>query len=241
MDEFDVDNIIEEFKQPDGQSDGQPDGQPDEQPDELFEYSTVEEDAAAAKAKAEKAAKVRLEIYDWIHCIVTALICGILIFVFVGRTIGVEGSSMRNTLEHHDRVIMHNLFYSPKKGDIVVFQSVNGERFRSVPLVKRVIATAGDSVDIDFSTGNVFINGAIIDEPYIRALTTTSEGFEGPITIPDGFIFVMGDNRNSSKDSRSSDVGLVDTRYVLGRVVFLMFPGDGVDEVRDWKRIGVVK
>lgn len=186
-------------------------------------------------------AKTRMEVYDWIQCFVTALVCGILIFIFVGRTIGIEGSSMVDTLRNKDRVVMHNLFYTPEKGDIIVFQSKTEERFHDVPLVKRVIATAGDTVDIDFTTGDVFINGRVIYEPYIHTLTTASEGFEGPVTVPRGYVFVMGDNRNSSIDSRNSDVGLVDTRYILGRVIFLLIPGESDSQPRDWSRFGVIR
>lgn len=185
--------------------------------------------------------KTRMELYDWIQCFVTALICGVLIFIFVGRTIGVEGSSMVDTLRNRDRVVMYNLFYTPQKGDIVVFQSKTEERFHDVPLVKRVIAAAGDTIDINFNTGDVTVNGEVIFEPYIHTMTTLSEGFEGPVTIPEGYVFVMGDNRNSSVDSRDSDVGLVDTRFILGRVFFLLIPGDNPEQPRDWSRFGGIR
>lgn len=216
----------------------------------LFEYSAenIDEDSEENEETADsdaddeaKSQKVRLELYDWVQCFVTALICGILIFVFVGRTIGVDGVSMMNTLRHNDRVIMHNVFYTPKRGDVIVFQSKSEERFHHIPLVKRVIATAGDTIDIDFTTGDVYLNGRIIDEDrYIRTVTTNSEGFVGPVTVPDGYVFVMGDNRNSSSDSRDSDVGFVDTRYILGHVVFLLVPGQTEDSPRDWSRFGPV-
>jgi len=187
----------------------------------------------------DKAVRVRMELYDWLQCIVTALICGVLIFIFIARTIGVEGNSMQQTLHPHDRVIMSNLMYIPKSGDIVVFRSPSA-KFADVPLVKRIIATAGQTIDIDFSSGSVYVDGVLRDEPYINTPTTTKHDFDGPITIPKGFIFVMGDNRNSSTDSRDDAVGLVDTRYILGKVLLVLIPGEDDDGVRDWSRFGTV-
>ena len=180
--------------------------------------------------------RVRMELYDWLQCLVTAIICGVLIFVFVGRTIGVDGRSMMQTLQHNDRVIMSNLFYSPDNGDIVVFQSPS-EQFE-FPLVKRVIAIEDQTVDINFENGDVFVDGVLLDEPYINTMTTSSHDFKEPVTVPRGFIFVMGDNRNSLTDSRDNLVGLVDTRYILGKVLFILVPGmDDMGE-RNWGRFG---
>ena len=186
----------------------------------------------------EKKERVRMELYDWLQCIVTAIICGVLIFVFLGRTIGVDGRSMLQTLKNSDRVIISNIFYSPKNGDIIVFKSPS-EQFEH-PLVKRVIATAHQTIDINFENGNVFIDGVLIDEPYINTLTTSMHDFREPITIPRGFVFVMGDNRNSSTDSRDSVVGLVDTRYILGKVLFVLIPGIDDYGERDWGRFGMI-
>jgi signal peptidase I len=183
------------------------------------------------------ASRVRMELYDWLQCIVMAIIGAVLIFVFIGRTIGVDGGSMMQTLQHEDRVIMSNLFYTPDNGDIVVFWSPSDEF--EYPLVKRVIATAGQTVDICPESGDVLVDGILIDEPYIHAMTTNRHDFIGPLMVPRGFIFVMGDNRNRSTDSRSSLVGLVDTRYILGKVLFVLVPG--VDDLghRDWQRFGL--
>ena len=185
--------------------------------------------------------KLRMDLYDWIQCFVAAFVCGILIFVFIGRTIGVDGRSMDKTLKDTDRVIMRSLFYTPKNGDIIVFQSTNVDRFKNVPLVKRVIATEGQTIDIDFNTGDVFIDGVIINEPYIHSMTTVKDGFAGPITVKEGHVFVMGDNRASSIDSRSKDVGEVDTRHILGKVLLILIPGESINEPRDWSRFGIVK
>ena len=184
--------------------------------------------------------RARMEIYDWMQCIVSAIICGIFIFVFIGRTIGVDGRSMLQTLHNNDRVIMSNLFYTPKKGDIVVFQA-QSESFGGTPLVKRVIAVEGQTIDIDFSTGDVFIDGIKQTEPYINELTHNRLDFDGPLTIKAGHIFVMGDNINSSSDSRDSRVGMVDIRNVLGKVLFIVIPGGDEQTPRDWRRVGFAR
>ena len=183
--------------------------------------------------------KTRMELYDWLQCIVSAIILGIFIFVFIGRTIGVEGDSMRQTLHWNDRVIMSGLFYTPKNGDIIIFRPPT-EAFGSTPLVKRVIAMEGQTIDIDFDTGDVMVDGVVLDEPYINEVTASRLSFSGHETVPPGHVFVMGDNRNKSSDSRDSRIGMVDTRYILGKVLFLLIPGQTNNDPRDWSRIGLI-
>lgn len=208
---------------------------PDENTDEPTEPAVSVKNKNTKKEIRESHA--RMELYDWLQCVVSAILCGILIFVFVGRVIGVEGTSMLNTLQDTDKVVMSNLFYSPKYGDIIVLKT---DYFGETPLVKRVIATEGQTIDIDFNTGEVSIDGRIIVEPYIKELTTDQLDFNGPVTVPKGDVFVMGDNRNASTDSRSNLVGLVDTRQILGKVLFVLIPGKNTDESRSWNRIGSV-
>ena len=191
------------------------------------------------KVKSDsKAERVRMELYDWLQCLVIAIICGILIFMLVGRPIGVEGRSMFETLRHDDRVVITNLFYTPDNGDIIVFQSPSD--IFDHPLVKRVIGVAGQTVMIDFDEGTIFIDDVVKHEPYITVVTSARYDFVEPVTVPEGFVFVLGDNRNNSIDSRDNAVGLVDTRYILGKVLFVLTPG--VDEFggRDWNRVGFV-
>ena len=214
------------------------------------EREKPERPAAAEKAasgeprrrQAEEAAKkdggsVRMELYDWLQCVVSAILCGILIFVFVGRIIGVDGSSMLQTLQDEDKVVMTDVLYTPRYGDIVVIKT---DAFGDTPIVKRVIATAGQVIDIDFETGDVSIDGQVIQENYISVPTMQREDFQGPLPVPEGFVFVMGDNRNASTDSRSNIVGLVDTRQILGKVLFVLIPGKEPDGKRDMSRIGSV-
>ena len=178
----------------------------------------------------------RIELYDWVQCIVVALIVGILVFMHGFRIVNVDGLSMYPTLQHADKIITSDLFYSPKAGDIVVVQT---DTYGSDPLVKRIIAVGGQTVDIDFELGIVYVDGVALDEPYINSPTLEREDFSGPITVPEGYLFLMGDNRNRSTDSRSNMVGLVDERCIIGKVYFILFPGSD-DGVRDWSRIGSV-
>ena len=142
------------------------------------------------------------------------------------------------TLHNHDMVLTSNLFYTPKYGDIVVFQTDSYSK--TEPLIKRVIATEGQTIDIDFNSGTVYVDGKALDEGYVNTPTNVSEDFTGPVTVPQGCVFVMGDNRNSSLDSRDNRVGMVDRRCLIGRVYFIIIPGADENEARDWSRIGSV-
>ncbi len=169
----------------------------------------------------DKSLKTKGEVYDWLESIVTAIITCIIIFVFFGRIIDVEGTSMVPTLNDRDKVLMSNLFYEPKPGDIIVLTK---KSFSSIPLVKRVIAVEGQTVDIDFDTGEVSVDGVVLDEPYISETTHRRFDVAFPLSVPEGYIFVMGDNRNHSTDSRDSQVGFIDKRCVLGKVYLRIWP-----------------
>ena len=174
-------------------------------------------------SKNPSGAKSRAEVYDWIQCIIFALVFCVLLFVFAVRMVNVVGHSMVPTLEQSDKVVISNLFYHPKQGDVVVLRK---QTLMQEPIVKRIIATEGQTVDIDF------VDGKALDEPYLNEPVHDRENFEGKITVPEGCVFVMGDNRNASTDSRDARLGCVDTRYIMGRVYFTLFPV---------KNIGVVK
>ena len=165
--------------------------------------------------------KTESEALDWLQCIVSALVAAILIFTFFARTITVVGSSMVPTLEEGNLLIVSKLFYQPKYGDIVVLRK---ESFMTDPIVKRVIATEGQTVDIDFEAGVVYVDGVALDEPYVNSTTNERENFTEPVTVPEGCVFVMGDNRNRSTDSRSAAIGCVDTRYIIGKALLRLAP-----------------
>ena len=134
---------------------------------------------------------------------------------------------MLPTLVSGDRLLLLStpLYHTPSYGDIIVASKDSFED--GEPIIKRVIAVEGQTVDIDFSTGTVYVDGVALNEPYINNLTTLSEGVNFPLVVEDGCVFVLGDNRGDSLDSRSSRIGnngLIDTRYVLGHAIYRIFP-----------------
>ena len=181
------------------------------------------------------------DLYEWVQALVCSVLAVVLLFTFVIRLIGVDGHSMVHTLQDRDRLLVLNslLYDDYQYGDIVVLRKNTS---LDDPIVKRVIATEGQTVDIDFSTGTVWVDGEQLEEDYINEKTYLEEGTEFPLTVPEGSVFVMGDNRNHSSDSRDSRLGTVDCRYIIGKAVFLAFPGpDDKTGKRDWSRIGLIK
>ena len=190
------------------------------------------------KQTAEKEGRY---LYEWVQALVCSVLTVVLVFTFGVRLIGVDGHSMVPTLQDGDRLLVTTSLLSGdyEYGDIVIIQK--GSFAGGEPIVKRVIATGGQTVDIDFETGAVYVDGTLLEEDYINELTFVEEGTEFPLTVPEGSIFVMGDNRNHSSDSRDASLGTVDTRYVIGWAVILAFPGeDETTGKRDFGRIGLI-
>lgn len=160
-------------------------------------------------------------LYDVVDSLKGAVIAAFIVFCLVFRVVGVEGDSMVPTLHDGEWVAISGLSLSIDRGDIIISTQ---PWERNVPIVKRVIAVGGDTVDIDFAAGNVYVNGEVLNEPYINSSTTFGYDVEFPITVPDGCVFVMGDNRGESLDSRSSKIGFIDERYILGEVYFRLYP-----------------
>ena len=159
-------------------------------------------------------------VYEWVEAAIFALVCVVLVFTFLFRIVGVDGESMQTTLMDHDRLILTRLNYTPERGDIV---DIN--RYTQEPLVKRVIAKGNDTLDIDAQTGEVLLNGKVLDEPYLDDFQRTDPmEFQGPITIPEGYVFVMGDNRLNSHDSRKRDISCVSEKDLMGKAVFRLWP-----------------
>ncbi|MEI6579345.1 MAG: signal peptidase I [Eubacteriales bacterium] len=159
--------------------------------------------------------------YEWIDSVMGAIIVIFFLFTFLFRAVGVDGTSMVPTLNDKDWVAISGINFVPKRGDIVVVTQPNDVH---EPLIKRIIAIGGDTIDINFITHVVKINSVVIDEPYIAEPTQRSFDVTFPVTVPKGFVFVMGDNRNNSKDSRASGIGMIDERYILGKAGFRFYP-----------------
>lgn len=188
----------------------------------------------------EQELAARKNVYDWIQCLASALVVCVVIFIFFIRVIDVKGTSMYPTLNNQDKMLVSDILYTPKAGDIVVFKKDQYDPDKA--LVKRVIATEGQTVDIDFNLGRVYVDGVMLEEDYINDLTYREEGTQFPLTVPEGEVFLLGDNRNHSNDSRDASLGTVDTRLLIGKAVFLVFPGrDYLTEQREFGRIGLLK
>ncbi len=185
----------------------------------ITEYN-IYYDAVPKKSRKQKKAENR---FDWIQSIVLAITVLFVAFTFLFRPVEVVGDSMLPTLQDGNWLIISAFDRSPELGDIVIItqpnQTASGE-----PIIKRVIALAGQTVDIDFHKGIVTVDGRELVEPYINEQTKRQLDVEFPLTVPEGKIFVMGDNRNRSLDSRSTRIGFIDTRYVLGHVLFRIQP-----------------
>ena len=175
----------------------------------------------------------------YLHDIVYLLGIILLILMLVFRVVVVSGSSMLPTLVSGDRLLLLStpLYHTPSYGDIIVASKDSFED--GEPIIKRVIAVEGQTVDIDFSTGTVYVDGVALNEPYISNLTTLSEGVNFPLVVEDGCVFVLGDNRGRSQDSRSPLIGQIDKREILGKAFFLFLPGINEEtKQRDFDRIG---
>lgn len=196
-----------------------------------FSVDTAHTDNDAETIVAEKKT-VTAEIIEWFEVLTFAIIVVIVIFTFVFRVATIDGDSMKNTLIHGEKIIISNLNYDVKQGDIVVISrnvenSADSQNSHNTPIIKRVIATGGQTVNIDFEKSKVYVDGKELDEPYTSSPTHNRADVEFPLYVPEGYVFVMGDNRAKSLDSRYSVIGeggLVDERYILGHAIFRIFP-----------------
>ena len=166
------------------------------------------------------------DCYDWLQMLTFVLVGVVLVFTFLGMVIGVSGTSMYPTLHHQDIMVIQRVGYTPAQGDVGVLRK---DSFLEEAIVKRVIAVAGQEVEIDYDANTVYVDGVALDEPYINqededVMVERSGMVYREFTVPKGCIFVMGDNRNGSTDSRYAELGMVDTGYVLGRALCVAFP-----------------
>ena len=174
-----------------------------------------------SKTKQKRSEKKRSQwlvfaVYDWIGTMVVALSVFALLLAYVFRIVGVDGGSMLPTLQDGDRLLLSTSDTTYEYGDIIVV-----DRYTDEPLIKRVIAVGGDILNI--TDGVVTVNGAELKEPYIQGVTLRND-FSGELEIPKGYLFVMGDNRSISKDSRKAEIGLISVKDVVGKAVYCVWP-----------------
>lgn len=155
--------------------------------------------------------------FDFVSSMIMALLTVALVFLLAFRVVAVNGSSMCDTLHDGDRLALVSRFYTVQRGSIIVINRQGDE-----PLIKRVVAVAGDTVDIDPETQHIVLNGEVQEEAYVKGGVTPNFGFEGPFTVPEGYVFAMGDNRSDSKDSRQ--LGAFSTKDIVGKVALRFFP-----------------
>ena len=156
-------------------------------------------------------------IYDFASVLVSAIIAVTFIFTFLFKISSVNGPSMLDSFHNGDRVFITAAGYQPKYGDVVIISQPN--QYNEV-LIKRIIAVGGQTVDVDATAGTVTVDGKVLYEPYIREQTLTQCNINFPLTVPEGYVFVMGDNRNHSTDSRYKSIGLIDERYIMGKAFY---------------------
>lgn len=197
----------------------------------------VSSDTIEDNASVDTRRGVLLYLRDLV-CLLAGIV---LVFSLLFRVVVVSGPSMNDTLVDGDWILLlGRIFYSePEQGDIIV---ASKDSFKDgEPIIKRVIAVEGQTVDIDFVTGTVYVDNKPLNEPYTLTPTNLNSGTTFPLTVDEGCVFVMGDNRNRSQDSRSTEIGQIDCREILGKAIFLMFPGaDSSHPNRDFNRIGAL-
>lgn len=168
---------------------------------------------------------VKKEIFEWIQSIAIALIIALVIRTYVFTLVKVDGKSMYPTLDDGDRLVVTRLAYTPKNGDIIIFTPT---LHKDTPYVKRVIGVEGQTVDINFNTGAVSVDGKILKENYINEITQLRGNVKFPVIVEKDCVFVLGDNRNHSRDSRFSDVFMVNKKTIMGKAQIRIFPFDSV-------------
>ena len=174
-----------------------------------------------ADQKKEESGRFSSALFDWAESLVIAVLFVVVLFTFVFRIVIVDGQSMESTLHNGELMLVSSNSYEGERGDIIVLYSDSFHR----PIVKRIIAVAGDTVDIDFDNAQVYLNGEVLDEPYLDDFYYYDyEGVDFPQTVPEDCVFVLGDNRTGSTDSRSPSIGMVSTDAVIGKVYYIMFP-----------------
>ena len=170
--------------------------------------------------EAKRDEKRLVQGFEWVSSMILALLTVAVIFTFLFRVVTVSGDSMKNTLQNKDTLLLSSLFYTPERGDIVVIHHQGEE-----PLIKRVIAVGGDRLRIEEESGAVYLNGELLEEPFVLGGITPTFGMEEEVLVPDGCLFAMGDNRSESKDSRM--LGVFSLKEVMGEVIFRLSPRFG--------------
>ena len=187
--------------------------------DEIVVDDTTKADEVSESEK--KKLDIKKEIKDWVVSIAIAVIVALVIRTYIFTLVRVDGQSMEPTLSHGDVLYTNRFMYEPQNGDIVIFRPTHSPE---TPYVKRVIAVAGQTVTVNAEAHTVVVDGRILPEDYIKEPLLSAGTMKYPVTVPDGYIFVLGDNRNNSRDSRDVTVGLVPVESIIGKALFRILP-----------------
>ena len=212
--------------------------------DKEFELEELSEITPEAPEKNEKKRPAGAELFEWLQMVMVCVLGAVIAFNLVVRLSVVDGQSMDPTLEHGELMLVWSLGYTPKQGDVIIINKTPADFLHEQAIVKRVIALGGQSVDIDYEKSRVYVDGERLKENYILEemyLPGNPYMRETHFEVPEGEVFVLGDNRNDSSDSRHRDLGPIDQRMILGKAVFLAVPGETAElSEREWSRIGLI-
>ena len=175
--------------------------------------------------------KIAINCFEWVEALITSLVVVIILFTFLFRIVNVSGPSMLPTLYSGDRVVLQSYFYHPQCGDVVVI--THAQNF-SDPIIKRVIALENQVVDINYKTGIVSVDGVALDESACiqNGITKQKSDFTFPLTVPQGHVFVLGDNRPVSNDSRYREIGMIEVGNILGKAEYVVFPFNRIGKIK---------
>lgn len=213
---------------------------PEELLDVFKETEEISEDASEENTEETENLTPAGNAFDWIKSFLFSLTAVIFVFTLLFRGVTVSGDSMLPTLSDREYLVISDLFYTPKPGDIVVVQPPNYKN-GTEPIIKRIIATEGQTVSINFNTWQVWVDGFEVEEDYVYfepEMTMNAEDMLpdenglAEVKVKENCIFVMGDHRNDSLDSRSELIGHIDQRYIMGRVVLRLSPLNKIGKVK---------
>ena len=180
------------------------------------------------KIAQQQSVNMKKEIFEWIQAIVIALVIALLIRSYVFSLIKVNGHSMQPTLYHNERLVVTKLMYTPSQGDIII---LDPPAHQQGPYVKRIMAVEGQTIDIDYNNGKIYVDGVELQEDYIKERISSRGNIALPMKVPENTAFVLGDNRNNSRDSRYKDIGVIPYENIIGKVTVRIWPLDRLGSV----------